>query len=112
MNKNLTEKEIKELVMETLTSPANLIMMLLKYGKRAAYRIDHGQLHLDFDNRENSSWNDDIIKMFRLDHPVTMTSWKGVIYVHCLDDETVDCDCMGTRRIMEMIVKKYGGKTE
>ena len=47
MNKNLTEKEIKELVMETLTSPANLIMMLLKYGKRAAYRIDHGQLHLD-----------------------------------------------------------------
>ena len=112
MNKKLTEQEIKELVKDTLTSPAKMIIMLAKHGKIAAHRIDHGQLHLDFDNRENSSWNDDIINMFHLDRPVTMTSWKGIIYVHCLEEELVNCSCMGTREIMEMILKNHGVKTE
>ena len=104
------EEEIESLVEEILCNPVNMVMMLLKHGKRAANRIDHGQLHLDFDNRENSSWNDDIINMFPLDHPVTMTSWKGIIYVHCLDEETVDCNCMGTKEIMQMIMAAHGDK--
>ena len=112
MNSKLSEVEIKKLVEDTLTSPEKMIIMLAKHGKSATHQIDHGQLHLDFDNRVNSSWNDDIISMFHLDRPVTMTSWKGIIYVHSLDEELVNCSCMGTREIMEMIVKKHGVKTE
>jgi hypothetical protein len=112
MNRKFSEKEIKKLVEDTLTSPAKMIIMLVKHDKTAAPYIDHGQLHLDFDNRENSSWNDDIINLFHLDRPVTMTSWKGNIYVHCLNEAPIDCSCMGTREIMEMIVKKHGVKTE
>jgi hypothetical protein len=105
-----TKEEIKSLIESTLRSPANMVMMLLKYGNHAVRMIDHGQLHLDFDNRDNTSWNDDIINMFPLDYPVTMTSWKGVIYVHCLEDETIDCSCMGTRKILEMILLTHGDK--
>ena len=112
MNRKFSEKEIKKLVEDTLTSPAKMIIMLAKHGKSATRHIDHGQLHLDFDNRGNSSWNDDIINLFHLDRPVTMSSWKGIIYVHCLDEDSVDCSCMGTRKILEMIVEKHGVKTE
>ncbi len=108
MGRRLKESEIKELVRTTLTAPENLIKMLVKYGRKAPYRIDHGQLHFDFDNRENSSWNDDIINMFPLGEPVTMTSWKGTIFVHCLSEKPVDCCCMGTREIMEMILRNHG----
>lgn len=107
-----TQEEIKTLVKETLESPDNMIKMLQRYGKRATYDIRHGQLHLDFDNRENSSWNDDIINMFPLDYPVTMTSWKGIIYVHCLDEDTEDYNCMGTREILEMILAAHGDKSK
>ena len=109
---NFTKEAIVSLVVETLRSPENMIKMLQKHGKKAVYHIDHGQLHLDFDDRENSSWNDDIINMFPLYHPVTATSWKGIIYVHSLDDETVDCNCMGTREILERIMEAHGDKRE
>jgi hypothetical protein len=105
-----TKEEVRTLVEKTLRSHENMIMMLEKHGKNAVYQIDHGQLHLDFDNRENSSWNDDIINMFPLDYPVTMTSWKGIIYVHCLDDERINCSCMGTREIIEIILAAHGDK--
>ena len=82
--------------------------MLQKYGRHALFRIDHCQLHLDFDNRENSPWNHDIINLFPTDHPVEMTSWKGIVYVHYLNEEPVDCNCKGTREIMEMIYVPWG----
>lgn len=107
-----TEEESKALVEEKLTSPENIIKMLEKYGKHALYNLHHGQLHLEFDDRENTSWNDDIINMFPLHRPVTTTSWKGIIYVHCLDNETIDCNCMGTREILETIMKIHGDKSK
>jgi hypothetical protein len=108
----LTKEEVKMLVKYALTSSVNMARLLLKYGKFAAFCIDHGQLHLDFDNRSNSSWNDDLINLFPLKHPVTMTSWKGIIYVHSLDDPTVDCNCQGTCEILEKIVELYADETE
>ena len=54
-----------------------MIKMLKKYGEVAAYHINHGQLHLDFDDRENSGWNQDIIGLFPTEKPAAMTSWKG-----------------------------------
>lgn len=108
----LTKEEVKKLVEYALTSPVNMAKMLLKYGRVATYNIHHGQLHLDFDNRSNDSWNDDLINLFPLKHPVTMTSWKGIIYVHSLDDPTVDCNCQGTREILENIVELYADEKE
>jgi hypothetical protein len=108
----LSKEKIAEFVKETLESPENVIKMLQKYGRHALFRIDHCQLHLDFDNRENSPWNHDIINLFPTDHPVEMTSWKGLVYVHYLDEEPVDCNCKGTREIMEMIVTKCGDEAK
>ena len=42
----LSETEIEKIVEDVLTSPCNMIKMLLKYEKRATYQIDHGCLHL------------------------------------------------------------------
>lgn len=112
MIKNLLKEEIAGFVKETLRSPENVIKMLQKYGETALYRIDHCQLHLDFDNRDNSSWNHDMINLFPTDHPVEMTSWKGIVYVHYLNEEPVDCNCKGTREIMEMIVTKCGDEAK
>ena len=112
MIKNLLKEEIAGFVKETLRSPENVIKMLQKYGETALYRIDHCQLHLDFDNRDNSSWNHDMINLFPTDHPVEITSWKGIVYVHYLNEEPVDCNCRGTREIMEMIVTKCGDEAK
>ena len=112
MIKNLSKEKIAEFVKETLESPKNIMKMLHKYGRTALYNIDHCQLHLDFDNRENSPWNHDIINLFPTDHPVEMTSWEGTIYVHFLDEKCVDCCCKGTREIMEMIVTKCGDEEQ
>lgn len=109
---NFTEEEARDIVEKVLTSPDNFIEMLTKYGDRAVHRINHGQLHLDFDDRENSSWNDDIINKLPLYHPVTITSWKGIIYVHSLDYETIDCNCLGTREILVKIMTIFGDKRQ
>lgn len=108
----LSKTEIKKIVEEVLSSPCNMIRMLLKYGKRATCQIDHGSLHLDFDDRVNSPWNDDIIRMLPLDLPVTATSWKGIIYVHCLSGNPIDCNGMGTHEILEMIMARYADVAE
>ena len=112
MIKNISEEEIKKLVKATLESPCNMIKMLEKHGRHATYNIDHGQLHLDFDDRNNNSWNMDIISLFPTDHPVAMTSWKGDIYVHHLDEPPVNCSCMGSREILEKIIAKVGDETK
>ncbi len=108
----LSETEIEKIVEDVLTSPCNMIKLLLKYEKRATYQIDHGCLHLDFDDRVNSPWNDDIIRMLPLEFPVTATSWKGVIYVHSLDGDPIDCDGMGTHEILEMIMANFADVAE
>ena len=112
MVKNISEEDIKKLVKATLESPYSMIKMLKKHGHKAAHRIEHGQLHLDFDDRENNSWNMDIISLFPTDHPVAMTSWKGDIYVHHLDEPPVNCNGMGTREILEMIIAKVGDENK
>ena len=108
----ISEEKISEYVKETLESPENIIKMLQKYGKTALYRINHCQLHLDFDNRENSAWNHDLINLFPTDHPAEMTSWKGTVYIHYLDEEPENCDGMGTREILEKIVTKCGDEAK
>lgn len=112
MVKNISEENIQKLVKATLESPFSMIKMLKKHGHKAAYRIDHGQLHLDFDDRENNSWNMDIISLFPTDHPVAMTSWKGIIYVHYLEEPPVNCSCMGSREILEKIIAKVGDENK
>ena len=90
MNKKISEENIQKLVKATLESPFSMIKMLKKHGHKAAHRIEHGQLHLDFDDRTNNSWNMDIISLFPTDQPVAMTSWKGIIYVHYLEEPPVN----------------------
>ena len=89
-------------------SPRNMINLLEKYGEEAARMIDDGQLHLDFDNRYSSNWNQEIIRLLPLEIPMAITSYKGIIYVHCLDEETVDCNCWRTQEILEMMVERHG----
>ena len=69
MIKYLSDEKIAEYVKDTLENPENMIKMLKKYGEVAAYHINHGQLHLDFDDRENSGWNQDIIGLFPTEKP-------------------------------------------
>lgn len=102
----LSKEEIKKLVDKTLRSSENMIKLLQKYGKGATWQIDHGCLHLDFDNRYNSTWNADILALFPLDYPVAITSYKGRIFAHCLEWST-EFDCLGTHEILEQILEKY-----
>ena len=103
----LNAEKIKELVQKTLSKDANVILMIAKYGNKAVQQIDHGQLHLDFDDRTPSGWNNDLLKLFPLKFPVAITSWKGMISAHFLD-ETLDCTHEGTREIIEKVLKKWG----
>lgn len=112
MIKNISEEDIQKLVKATLESPCNMIKMLEKHGRHATYYIDHGQLHLDFDDRNNNSWNMDIIRLFPTDHPVAMTSWKGIIYVHYLEEPPVNCSCLGSREILAKIIAKVGDENK
>ena len=112
MIKNISEEDILKLVKATLESPCNMIKMLEKHGRHATYYIDHGQLHLDFDDRNNNSWNMDIIRLFPTDHPVAITSWKGSIYVHYLDEPAENCSGLGSSEILRMIISKVGDETK
>ena len=106
MVEKLSEEEIKKLVDNTLSSPENMIKLLQKYGESAASKIDHGCLHLDFDNRYNTTWNADILALFPLDYPVAITSYKGTIYAHFLEWNEEFCG-WGTHDILERILEKY-----
>ena len=106
MAKKLSLEEIEQFVKDTLENPENIIKMIQKYGKDALGYIEHGQLHLDYDNRNYSSWNEDILKLFPLKRPVVITSWKGTIAAH-FQDWNVTFDNIGSRAIIEQIVASY-----
>ena len=106
MAKKLSLEEVEQFVKDTLENPENIIKMIQKHGKDALSYIEHGQLHLDYDNRNYSSWNDDILQLFPLKYPVVITSWKGTIAAH-FQDWNVTFDNIGTRAIIEQIVAKY-----
>ena len=107
----MTDEKIKELVQKTLSQASNVILMLAKHGNSGVHRLDHGQLHLDFDDREPSGWNCDLLKLFPLRYPVAMTTWKGTVAVHFLDESHV-FDVKGTREVFEYVLKKWGDETE
>jgi hypothetical protein len=103
-------KEISEMVEAARKMPENMVLMLQKHGERAAGQISHGMLHLDFDDRNGSSWNNDLLKLMpiKLRYPVSMTSYKGNLYVHSLDSEVIDCTSLSTGEILTKIIEEYG----
>ena len=109
--KELTDEKIKELVEKTLSNAANIIAMIAKHGNYGVYHIDHGQLHIDHDDRVTTGWNNDLLKLFPLKRPVTMTTWKGLVAVHFLD-ETHYFGEEGTRAVFEYVLKRWGDEKE
>ena len=103
-------KEITEMVEVARKMPENMVLMLQKHGERAVGQISHGMLHLDFDDREGSSWNNDLLKLMpvKLRYPVSITSYKGNLYVHSLDSEVIECSGLGTGEILTRIIEEYG----
>ncbi len=110
----MEEKEkkeiIKKLVMETLTDSANMICLLVRFGKTAASRIDHGQLHIDPDDREPSGWNQALLKLFPLRFPVAMTTWKGCISVSFMEEVHYFGEA-GTREVLEYVLERWGNES-
>ncbi len=109
--KEMTDEKIRELVKKTLSNAANIIAMIAKHGDYSVRHIDHGQLHIDHDDRVTTGWNNDLLKLFPLTRPVTMTSWKGLIAVHFLD-ETYYFGEEGTRAVFEYVLKRWGNEKE
>lgn len=112
--KRLTRNEIYKMVQEARRAPKNVIAMIVKHGERAALNVHHGQLHLDFDDRSGSSYNNDLLKMmpFNLKHPVCFTSWKGAIYAHSLDNHPMDFTTCKTGDILTEVIMRYGETTQ
>lgn len=110
MKTRMNYKEITEMVEVARSLPANMALMTLKYGARAIEHIRHGMLHLDFDDRNGSSWNNDLLKLMpvKLRYPVSITSYKGNLYVHSLDSEVIECSGLGTGEILTRIIEEYG----
>ncbi len=110
----MEEKEkkeiIKKLVMETLTDSANMICLLVRFGKTAASHIDHGQLHIDHDDREPSGWNQALLKLFPLRYPVAMTTWKGCISVSFMEEVHYFGEA-GTREVLEYVLERWGNES-
>ena len=110
----MEEKEkkeiIKKLVMETLTDSSKMIGLLVRFGKTAAYRIDHGQLHIDRDDREPSGWNQALLKLFPLRYPVAMTTWKGLVSVSFLEEVHYFGEA-GTREVLEYVLERWGDES-
>ena len=107
----MTDEKIKELVEKTLSNSANIISMLAKYGDYGVARIDHGQLHIHHDDRPNTGWNNDLLKLFPLKRPVSMTTWKGLVAVHFLE-ETYYFGEEGTRAVFEYVLQRWGDENE
>ncbi len=112
MIKNIDEKKIDNLVSD-VRGDFNIIMrMMQKYGEYSLNCINHGELHLDFDNRHNSPWNNELLWLFPMEMPVALTSYKGLIYGHCLDNELVDYNCMSTAYILADMIMRYGDESK
>ena len=108
--KELNREEVKRKVEEARRKPQNVIKMIQKHGENALGKIIGGKLHLNFDDREGSSFNNDLLKLmpYEMRYPVSFTSWKGIIYVHSLDEEVMDCSSWGTGEILTEVIMKYG----
>ena len=109
--KEMTDEKIKELVKKTLSNAANIIAMIVKHGDYGVWHIDHGQLHIDHDDREATGWNNDLLKLFPLTRPVTMTTWNGLVAEHFLDENSVFSEG-GTRAVFEYVLKRWGDEKE
>ena len=105
----MTKEQVRNKVEKARADFANVMVMIAKYGKRAVNNIQHGQLHIDFDDREGVEWNNDLLKLmpFELKNPVCITSWKGSVYAGFLDE--VHCySAYPTGEILTEIIMKYG----
>ena len=107
----MTDEKIKELVEKTLSNPANIVAMIAKYKEDGVRFIDHGQLHIDHDDRVTTGWNNDLLKLFPLSRPVVMTTWKGLVAVHFLDENYFFGE-EGTRAVFEYVLKRWGVEAE
>ncbi len=112
MIKYIDKKKIDMLVREVRGDFNIVLRMMLKYGDYSLQRMDHGLLHLDFDNRHNTPWNNELLWLFPMEMPVALTSYKGIIYGHCLDNELTDYNCMGTGDILADMIMKYGDESK
>lgn len=108
--KEFNREEVERIVDEARRDPQNIIKMIQKYGERAIQNIHDGKIHLDFDDREGTSYNNDLLKLmpYVMRRPVSFTSWKGIIYVHSLDDEVMNCSAWRTADILTELIMKYG----
>ena len=111
MEKKEKKEIIKKLVEAILCDSQSMIRMLIKFGKTAASHIDHGQLHIDHDDREPSGWNQELLKLFPLRYPVAMTSWKGCISVSFMEEVHYFGEA-GTREVLEYVLEKWGDEME
>ena len=110
MEKKEKKEIIKKLVEAILCDSQSMIRMLIKFGDMATSRIDHGQLHINYDDRVPSGWNQELLKLFPLRYPVAMTSWKGTVSV-CFLDELHCFDAVGTREMLEYVLEKWGDES-
>ena len=110
VKKELNREEVMRKVEEARRDPQNFIRMIQKHGKHAIREIHEGRLHLDFDDREGTSYNNDLLKLmpYVMRVPVSFTSWKGIIYVHSLIDEVMNCSALPTGNILTEVIMKYG----
>ena len=108
--KEFNREEVERIVDEARRDPQNIIRMIQKHGDHAVRTIHEGRLHLDFDDREGTSYNNDLLKLmpYVMRRPVSFTSWKGIIYVHSLENEVMNCSAWRTADILTEIIMKYG----
>jgi len=108
--KELIREEVLAKVQEARRNPENIVKMLSKHKDMTAFRFEHGQLHLEFDDREGTSYNMDILKLmpYELKWPVMITSFQGSLYVHSLSDDPWCLSGETTANILTDIIMKYG----
>ena len=91
-----------------------IVDMLEKNRDMTARNFNHGHLHIDIDDREGTNYNNDLLRAmpFKLTHPVMITSYKGCVYAHCLDDEVMDLSNLSTGDILTEIIMKHGEEND
>ena len=91
-----------------------IVDMLEKNRDKTAQNFNHGHLHIDFDDREGTNYNNDLLRAmpFKLTHPVMITSYKGCDYAHCRDDEVMDLSNLSTGDILTEIIMKHGEEND
>ena len=112
--KELIREEVLAKVQEARRNPEIIVKMLSKHKNMTAFRFEHGQLHLEFDDRKGTSYNMDLLKLmpYELKQPVMITSWKGSLYVHSLSDDPWCLSGETTATILTDIIMKWGEEKE